>query len=226
MLVQIALQSCLIWHCMCFIQTWSLEEDSLANQFVDSIYQRVKQAGEIYDCRSQKDLLTTFAEDQTVSGRWRALTRHHLQSPYENPGQIPSSEMAVVHDLVNVLITAGYRGHRQEVVEMVSGKFGDKIRAIKKASLRLSQVVREEVTSSDLEPKWVSPDTSFDPSAMEDIGGEQPEVRRQQSDRVLCITEMGLLRVVGRMKETKILLKPKVALESVTDSMSKRTSRV
>jgi hypothetical protein len=230
MLVQIALQSCLVWHCVCFIQALSFGESSDAYKVIENIYQRVKQAGEIYDCRSQADLLTTFAEDQTVSGRWRALTRHHCRTlPYDDPGQTSSMGMDVVHDLINVLITAGYQGHRQEVVEMVSGKFGDKIRAINKASLHLNQVLGEEITSCNLSPAWVSPNVAFDPSEMEDIGGEHIPDQRRQRDRVLCITEMGLQRVVGHAQtkenrgwlEMALLLKPKVALESVIDSMSR-----
>ncbi|KIM86829.1 hypothetical protein PILCRDRAFT_4707 [Piloderma croceum F 1598] len=210
MLVQIALQSCLIRQCVLFIRVWSLEESLRANQLLETIYTRLGQA-----------------EDQTVSGRWRALTHRHARTlPHDDPTQTSSAEMAVVNDLVDILIIAGYRRHHQEGFEMVSRKFGDKIKAINKASFRLNQVLKEEIISSDLEPVWVSPNISFDPAGMEDFGGEQ--VRQQQSDRVLCITEMGLQRVVRQIKEnrsrpeTTLLLKPKVALESVTDSMSKR----
>jgi hypothetical protein len=164
-----------------------------------------------------------------VSGRWRALTHRHIRTlPHDDPGQTSSWEMDVVNSLADVLVIAGCsRKYRQKVVQAISGKFGDKIRAINKLSLRLNQVLREEITSSDIEPVWVLPNISFDPAGMEDIGGEQD--RRQQSDCVLCTTEMGLERVVRQTKEnrswleTTPLLKPKVALESVTDSMSKRT---
>jgi predicted nucleic acid-binding Zn-ribbon protein len=227
MLVQIALQSYLIRHCTYLTKVWSLE-DFRANQFLEDIYTRLGQAGEIYDCSSKWASSQIFAEDQTVSGRWRALTHRHVRTlPHDDPSLMSSTEIAVVHDLVNILMIAGYQRHQQEGFEMVSRKFGDQIKAIHKASFRLNQVLREEITSSDLEPLWISPNTFFDPSGMEDIGGEQVGLR--QSDRVLCITEMGLQRVVRQTKEnrsqpeTTLLLKPKVALESVTESMSKRT---
>jgi hypothetical protein len=125
--------------------------------------------------------------------------------------------MAMVNSVADVLVMAGYRKYRQKVVQVISGKF----KAINKVSFRLNQAPGEEITSSDLRPVWVSPNLSFDPAGMEDIGGEQD--RRQQSDRVLCTTEMGLRRVGRQTKEnrswpeTTFLLKPKVALESVTD---------
>jgi hypothetical protein len=51
MLVQIALQSCLVWHCGCFIRQWSWELDnSGAVQLLENIYARVRKAGEKYDC--------------------------------------------------------------------------------------------------------------------------------------------------------------------------------
>jgi len=154
------------------------------------------------------------------------LTHHHVPTPSHNDQSLTSQlEIGIVHGLVDVLISGGYLGRWQEVYEMILAKFGDRIKAISKVSLRLNQVLKEEITSSDLELQRPQPTIVFDPSGMEDIGGEP--VLRQQADRVLCTTEMGLRRVVRQTKENRscfdsvLLLKPKVALESVVDSMSK-----
>jgi hypothetical protein len=145
--------------------------------------------------------------------------------PHNDPSLILNLERVVVRGLVDILISGGYPGRCQEVHEMVLAKFCDRIKAISKVSLRLNQVFKEEIISSDLELQRPQPTTAFDPSGMEDIGGEP--VLRQQADRVLCTTEMGLRRVVRQTKENQswldstLLLKPKVALESVADSMSR-----
>jgi hypothetical protein len=50
-LVQIALQSCLAWYCVCLIQQRSLESDgSRVHQLLENIYTRVRQEGEKYNC--------------------------------------------------------------------------------------------------------------------------------------------------------------------------------
>jgi hypothetical protein len=128
--------------------------------------------------------------------------------------------------LVDILVAAGHRGTHQEIFGRISTVFRDKVMTIIKASLHLSKVLGEEIISSDLEVVVPRPGVDFDAATMDDIGREHG-VGVQKVDRVLCATELGLRRVVKRKKEnqncldTTLLLKPKCALESVVENMSR-----
>jgi len=92
--------------------------------------------------------------------------------------------------------------------------------------MRVNKIIGEDVTSGDLEILAVPPGTAFDPSSMEDVYNEGA-LTRSGGTRVLCTTDLGLRKKVrvGTTGEREkqwaviILLKPKVALESVVDIM-------
>lgn len=84
-------------------------------------------------------------------------------------------------------------------------------------ALHLNRIFGEEITSCDLGTVRVSTGSPFDPATAEDIGGEVGS--RKAADVVLCTTEVGLIRTArdakGAKVEETLLLKPKVALQSV-----------
>ena len=119
------------------------------------------------------------------------------------------------------MMVAGYRGVVEEVTDEVVQKFGHRVRRIVETALRLNQIFGVEITSCDLGLMLVSPSSSFNPAIAEDIG--EREGSRKRADLVLCTTEVGLNRTVrdlngGKMEET-VLLKAKVALQSVTEGL-------
>ena len=123
--------------------------------------------------------------------------------------------------IAQVLVIAGYRRVVEEVTSEVTQKFGHRIKAIAETAFRLNQTFGAEVTSCDLELVVVFEGSPFNPETTEDIG--EGTNSQERADLVLCTTEVGLQRTVrdskgGKMQET-VLLKPKVALRSVTEGL-------
>lgn len=127
----------------------------------------------------------------------------------------------ISNQIASILIVAGYRGGAEEVSGEVVQKFGERINVIVGTALKLNQIFGAEVTSSDLGLMLVPQGSRFNPAAAEDIGQEAGS--QKKADLVLCSTEVGLNRTVrvskGGKMEATILLKPKVALQSVTDGL-------
>ena len=123
-------------------------------------------------------------------------------------------------NIAEVLIVAGYRRVAEEVTDEVAQKFGHRIRAIVGTALRLNKIFGENITSCDLNLMLVSEGSPFNPATAEDIGeGASPQ---KTADLVLCTTDVGLNRSVRDSKGGKmetVLLKPKVALQSVTEGL-------
>lgn len=131
----------------------------------------------------------------------------------------------VAKNLADVLLVAGCAGNIQDIVEMILEMFGERINVITTAALDLNRVLGEEITSCDLETVCEPDRIDFDPLTMEDIG-DGHSARRGVS-QTLCTTEMGLKRVVKEMEDgeiwwdDRILLKPKVALETLADGLAR-----
>ena len=157
-----------------------------------------------------------------MSGRWRALTHNHTQSLFHSKMDLVSFLLPLISkNIAEVLIVAGYRRVAEEVTDEVADKFGHRIRVIVGTALRFNKIFGENITSCDLNLMLVSQGSPFDPATAEDIGeGASPQTA---ADPVLCTTEVGLNRTVrdskgGKMEES-VLLKPKVALQSVTEGL-------
>jgi hypothetical protein len=138
--------------------------------------------------------------------------------------------------LSDILLVAGLKAAHDQIHEEITKTFGDKLMIVVRAALALNWVVGKDITSADLEPIVVVSEAVFDPAMMEDVngnGGLKAEV-----EHVLCTTDLGLQRVVGKSSKSKdgaaaqasssslsqqttttILLKPKVALESMIEGL-------
>ena len=155
-------------------------------------------------------------------GRWRALTHNHTQSLFYSNMDLVSFLLPLISkSIAEVLIVAGYRRVAEEVTDEVAEKFCHRIRAIVGTALRSNKIFGENITSCDLNLMLVSEGSPLNPATAEDIGeGASPQ---KAADSVLCTTEVGLNRTVraskgGKMEES-VLLKPKVALQSVTEGL-------
>lgn len=129
-----------------------------------------------------------------------------------------SSIPTIVNSLVDILIVAACKGPSQHVHGKVTKMFGDRIRLIVELAFRLNQVLGQQVTSSDLEIAYIAEDVEFDPTVMDDICNDN--TTQNSTTRVICTTELGLRQTEKENKadNQKTLLKPKVALNSVTDT--------
>ncbi|KZP05600.1 hypothetical protein FIBSPDRAFT_842868 [Athelia psychrophila] len=162
------------------------------------------------------------SEDQAVAGRWRALSRSHLRHLRTGGNDaLPGIRKFICGGLADILISAKCQPSPLGVVEALIGKFGDRIYAIIDAALNISRILGEEITSDDFEIVTCQAGVTFDPSWMEDDASDGLE-----KSIVLCTTEMGLSRESREVKGGQIaevitlLLKPKVALESVLAQIS------
>ena len=118
-------------------------------------------------------------------------------------------------------MAAGCTADPTTIQEMLRSRFCDRMSTLIDLTIRLSQVLGEEITSGDLEIIYIPFDHAFDSGTMEDISGHS------MARTVLCTTELGLQRTVrtgmkdyDRSCQTTNLLKSKVALVSVTEGMA------
>lgn len=129
----------------------------------------------------------------------------------------------IVGYLVDILLVAGLKATHEQIHEEVMTTFGEKLIIIVRAALALNWVIGKNITSADLEPTTVLWETEFDSTVMEDVNGEGG--LKAGVEHVVCTTDLGLQRVVKSSKEgesayqTSMLLKPKVALESMIEGL-------
>lgn len=129
----------------------------------------------------------------------------------------------ITESLVDILLVAGLSATQEQTHAEVSATFGNKLSVIVRLALGLNWVIGREVTSCDLEPTTVLWEAAFNPDEMVDVNEEETH----HSERVLCTTDLGLQRIVKTGKDiegekawqTAVLLKPKVALESMLESL-------
>lgn len=178
----------------------------------------------------------TCAEEQSVSGRWRALTRQHVQrmmrskaSPSHSPSPSPDVTDLVVYmvdALVNVLLISGLNNSPQrhthtELHSKITTTFAAQLNVVLSSAKRLNKAAGELVTSCDLEALYIAPDCNFNGAMMEDASGAKTPntTPTKVPERVLCTTDLGLVRAEkvtatrGEWSES-VLLKPKVVLVS------------
>jgi hypothetical protein len=134
-----------------------------------------------------------------------------------------------ISGLSDILLAAGCTASKSDIVSGLSSKFTDKISLLVSLAIRVNKIIGEDVTSGDFEVLAVPPATAFDGATMEDSydDASSPSARGGTMPKVLCATDLGLRKktrvgMVGEKEkqwEIKMLLKPKVALESVVDIM-------
>lgn len=161
------------------------------------------------------------AEEQAVSGRWRALTRAHAQRMTDHE---PDLAMYFLDAFVNILLTAGVNKSHAGLQGEVETRFGERVAVIVKGAQRLRKAIGEEVTSCDFEILYAAIDAPFDPSRMDDAFAGDYTKGRDDPELILCTTDLGLARfarIAGKAGEwdEAVLLRPKIVLRSGIDEM-------
>lgn len=131
----------------------------------------------------------------------------------------------MISGLGDILLTAGCTAPKSDIGSALSSKFAEKLAFLVSLALRVNKIVGEDVTSGDFEVLAVPPGDTFDVIAMEDSYEDGGSVRGRgnNTSKVLCATDLGLRKktrvgMTGEKQwEINVLLKPKVALESVID---------
>lgn len=148
-------------------------------------------------------------------------------------GDTDVSSILVPHiasSIVDVLLVAGLQASEADIHNIIMQTFEEKMLVVVRLALALNWVTGREVTSADLEPTIILWDTVFDPATMEDVHAQPGPAKAGEThkDHVLCTTDLGLQRIVKLAKEkdgsggaiqSSVLLKPKVVLHSVIESL-------
>ncbi|KAL6306647.1 hypothetical protein BKA93DRAFT_728707 [Sparassis latifolia] len=200
--VQIALQACMTVFSSWIIETWDF-----------SSHRDKGFLGILYAALNEK-------ESRNVAGRWRVLTRSHIKSLLP-----PEPELArwlqdiLIRNISDIIRTTGLQQPPQEMAEALQSVHGEQMCSIIGLCLGLRVATGEQILSRDFEILVVDPGVSFDVELMQDAfcGGAVGKSEASKTN-ILCMTELGLRRVEknanGQLYHT-ILLKPKVALETV-----------
>ncbi|KDR69816.1 hypothetical protein GALMADRAFT_230475 [Galerina marginata CBS 339.88] len=198
-LIQIALQASMSAYTHWIVSSWCFESPE-DEHMLSEIYARVREA-----------------EEQAVSGRWRQLTRTHLQRML---AQEPDLTSDMADAFARIVVTAGLKENTATVHERIMNKFGENISTVMKLAQRLNKKIGEGITSCDLEALYIAPDVSYNDTVMEDAIGTTPGKKAgSASETVLCTTDLGLVRaekVTGTSGDwhESVLLRPKVVLHS------------
>ena len=180
-----------------------------------------------------------ISEEQAISGRWRALTHAYARKALQSQSDISSSlQSSIMEVLCHVLVTAGCTADRSIIQDKLQSEFIRGISVIIGLTIRLHQVLGEDITSGDLKVMWIPSGDMFDPVTMEDNDGQgkaqdgQGKAQKGKDGRVLCTTGLGLRRSVrtgtkggARSWQITDLRKSKVTLESVTQGMAMYDSK-
>ncbi|KAK0235989.1 hypothetical protein EDD85DRAFT_772443 [Armillaria nabsnona] len=217
MLVQLALQGCLS-TCVArallpFCMGFPSKPDNILSQIYAHMY---------------------MAEPQPTSSRWRALTHRHIHTmyPYLNDYSINELSETMFRWSSDILFIAGCPTTDRMSLSTREGlrtRFGDQVKRIARTVSNLAQVTREEIMSTRFDIIAIENESNFDPRRMVDAFGDYGTSRGS----ILITTEVGLRCATrkdlvdlnterpGGEVEQRLLLPPKVILESVLDFMER-----
>ncbi|RDB20572.1 hypothetical protein Hypma_012272 [Hypsizygus marmoreus] len=187
-IVQIALQTSMVYCCKILIRSWTAKK---------------------YEMRVHADRQTS--ETQAVAGRWRSMARASI----DDGGKAGFQFTTIVDALTKVLVVAGCS--KQETnPNAFFEKFKERLSMIINLTTRLQSAVGQEITSTDIHPWVFSAGEVFDPSTMDDTYGEERKSTSSQGirRRIAGTTELGLFKRTKYAGGTRtdMLLKPKVVL--------------
>ncbi|OAX35717.1 hypothetical protein K503DRAFT_696473 [Rhizopogon vinicolor AM-OR11-026] len=204
LLIQITFQSCFVQFLDFVIRSWALPRQDISDIFA-STYEQIR-----------------LGEAQAVSGRWRALTVAYAPS-HEESQLIAQVTSHLAERFANIMLAARCSASPDVLRASAEKKLSDRIVLLFKLATQLKKIIMEEITSTDLRTVTISGGVVYSAEVMEDAyvdGDPAPG-----GVRVLCTTDLGLNRTTrlatsGETQwDNKLLLKPKVALETVVNSM-------
>ncbi|KAF5367522.1 hypothetical protein D9758_003621 [Tetrapyrgos nigripes] len=217
-LVQLALQGCITTCVARALSVFCMGFPSKADSILTQIY------GHMY-----------AAEPQPSSSKWRALTHRHIHTMYPYLRDYSANELAetMYRWSADILLIAGCQNTDKLSVASRDGlrtRFGENVRRITKTACKLAQVAKEEIMSTCFEIIAVEHGEIFDPCRMMDTFGEYGV----SSGSIVSTTELGLRCKTRKGRgtheehkgvvetEVRLLLPPKVILESVLEFVDPR----
>ncbi|GBE79278.1 hypothetical protein SCP_0204760 [Sparassis crispa] len=161
--VQIALQACMSQYAAWMIQTWDFKPRG-EQRLIEKIY-----AGIIQD------------ESQTVSARWRVLTRSYLRTLVDEGTMTHWLQCFLIGHISDVLRVSGLTDDPRELCQAVERLFGKQMRSIVKLSLDIREAAGERIMSGNVEAIVIKAGTPFDQQQMEDAFAEERDVKDKES---------------------------------------------
>ncbi|KIK56285.1 hypothetical protein GYMLUDRAFT_47280 [Collybiopsis luxurians FD-317 M1] len=165
-------------------------------------------------------------EEQPVSARWRILTRRYVRQLYP-PVEQPNLAYHIFAACANILIAAGLSHEPEQLLlDKFAARFSKRVADIVERAIHLNNAIGDDITSCEFVPIYCTPDVTFDPSTMEapfensgSAGDGAAGQQGQEADKILCTTDLGLLRAEKVQGEERtwhntILLKPKIIMAS------------
>ncbi|KAI0783015.1 hypothetical protein C8Q75DRAFT_785481 [Abortiporus biennis] len=209
MYVQLGLQAVMLRSVSAVVSGWGDCERSAINTALYRIYQN------LYN-----------NESQSVSGRWRNLTRRYIQNHSDPEHETHTYCNKLYNHIHDVLaMSQCINVHHTLHSESVMSKIGE----IVKLSVELRKAIGEGMISSDFEPILPRPGDTFDLASMEDANsgerGRNVVRNRSPTSMVLCPTGLGLRREERRRAEGKavatvsVAIKSQVVLETFLDDL-------
>ncbi|KAF9267817.1 hypothetical protein L218DRAFT_893993 [Marasmius fiardii PR-910] len=216
-LVQLALQGC-ISICVAralsvFCMGYPTKADNVLTQIYSHIY---------------------ASEPQPTSSKWRALSHRYIHSIYPYLDDYSSNELAetMYRWSADIFVVAGGQNDKGSLTSRdgLRARFEEQIRRITKTTCKLAQVTKEEIMSTCFEIAAIEHSDTFDPRRMCDSFSEYGASRGS----IVTTTELGLQcrtrksvtfndsGSVDGGTETRLLLAPRVILDSVLDFVDPR----
>ncbi|KAF8896438.1 hypothetical protein BD779DRAFT_1668224 [Infundibulicybe gibba] len=171
-----------------------------------------------------------LAEPQPTSSKWRALTHRHIHMMYPSLADYAINELCetIFRWSSDIFIVAGCSSYENPTSLSRDGlraRFGDQVRRIAKSVARLARVTREEIMSTNFEIVGVDQGEVFTATTMSDAfgdyGASRGAILGTMELGLRCTTRKGIVEVSKAEEdvtlEQRLLLQPKVVLESVMD---------
>lgn len=226
LLIQGGIANCVARSFSAFCMGFPHKHDAVLTQ----IYSHIYIAGKYLALSSTPS--HELSAPQPTSARWRSLTHRHIHSMYPYLADYAVNDLAesIFRWTSDIYLIAGCSQsdpHSLATRDGMRSRFGEQVRHIAKAAFKLSQLVREEIMSTNFDVTVVNCGHPFEGQGMKDAFGDYGASK----GAILATTELGLRCATRKDRttqdgagevEARILLTPKVVLESVVDLVDPR----
>ncbi|KAM5545782.1 hypothetical protein V8D89_000820 [Ganoderma adspersum] len=213
--VQTVLQAIMVFHTRWLCATWDFNVTG-RRKVLQNIYHLIRRT-----------------EQQSVAGRWRALSRTYVKMFLEDNADRERRDVgALVRDITDILLVCGIAATPQDLRTEVESSYANALRELVHLSLEFQRITGEAIISRDLLILVPRPGEPFDPSGMVDEWTDPRAPNDYDAHPVLCTTQLGLVREEKTATEgaggeegivTVTLLKPKVVLTSFLEELRSNT---
>ena len=167
-------------------------------------------------------------EPQPTSSRWRALAHKHIHRIHSDLDDYTVREMTqTIHRWsIDLFLICGSTSPSHDAFRK---RFETQVTCISKSACRIARIIREEIMSTNFEVVGVDSGRTFDAQQMtdafENCGTSEGTVLCTTELGLRCSTQKGTMEPSGSSQENverRLLLRPKVILESAIPMLDQR----